>query len=529
MDDQGAGRTRSAADTRRQPPWRSLEGSEDPESTGPLTIRPSGYDAAGSGAQRILGPGTGPQRLIGTGPTTPALIGPGSGANPVLSRGSGAQPILSRTSGAQPVLSGASGPQPILSRGSGAQPALSPGTGPQPMLSRASGPQPVLSRGSGAQPVLSRGSDPQPTLSRGSDPQPVLSPGSDPQPTLSRGSSAQPVLSPGGDPQPTLGAQFTAQGAGAGGSPARTPVRGFPPGREPTGPLAVGPAEDTNPPGYVHPSDDTVFLGPLDPDDDADQADPPGRPGPQRSGPRRGRGRTKRRFLTAWLATAAVVAAAAGFAGYKFLYEPRVNAPVPPTLRLPTTAPGSSGLDKALGKWQHIGTRAEDPEPLTITGLYPPQFVLNGSSYTRTAASVTKTCSLAVYGAGLQAALQSGHCTQVVRASYISGDGKMMGTVGVVNLISSSAAQKAGQATGPQEIIAPLSSRKGPTKKLGSGTGIVQAKIKGHYLILTWAEFTNLKSPSGSAQRQALEQFGANLLTGTANINLSTRMLSGKQ
>ena len=192
----------------------------------------------------------------------------------------------------------------------------------------------------------------------------------------------------------------------------------------------------------------------------AGQADPPGR--------RRG-GRTKRRFRSrSWLAAAVVVVAAAGFASYWFLYEPTVNAPVPPTLRLPTTAPGSPGFDKTLGKWQHIGTRAEDPEPLTIAGLYPPQFVLGDSSYVRTAASVTKTCSLAVYGADLQAALQSGHCTQVLRASYISGDGKMMGTVGVVNLITSSAAQKAGQVTGPQEIIAPLSAKKGATSKLGT-------------------------------------------------------------
>ncbi len=344
---------------------------------------------------------------------------------------------------------------------------------------------------------------------------------------LSRASGPQPVLSPGSGPQLALGAPFTPLGAGPGGSPARTPVRGFPPGREPTGPL--GPAEDTDPPGDVYPSDDTVFLGPLDPDDDADQAAPPGRTGPPRTGPRRGRGRTKRRFLTAWLATAAVVAAAAGFAGYKFLYEPRVNAPVPPTLRLPTTAPGSPDFDKTLGKWQHIGTRAEDPEPLTIAGLYPPQFVLGDSSYVRTAASVTKTCSLAVYGADLQAALQSGHCTQVLRASYISGDGKMMGTVGVVNLITSSATQKAGQVTGPREIIAPLSAKKGATSKLGKGTGVVLAEIKGHYLILMWAQFTNLKSPSDLAQRQALEQFAENLVTGSANINLSTRMLSGKQ
>jgi len=134
-----------------------------------------------------------------------------------------------------------------------------------------------------------------------------------------------------------------------------------------------------------------------------------------------------------------------------------------------------------------------------------------------------------VYGADLQAALQSGKCTQVVRASYLSGDNTMMGTVGVVNLVSSNAAQKAGRATGPQEIIAPLTGKKGPTKKLGTGTGVVQAEIKGHYLILMWAEYANLKSPSGQAQRQALEQFAANLVTGSANINLSTRMLTGKQ
>ena len=57
---------------------------------------------------------------------------------------------------------------------------------------------------------------------------------------------------------------------------------------------------------------------------------------------------------------------------------------------------------------------------------------------------------------------------------------------------------------------------------------MVQAEIKGHYLILMWAEFTSLKSPSTSAQRQQLEQFAANLVTGSANINLSTRMLTGK-
>ena len=248
------------------------------------------------------------------------------------------------------------------------------------------------------------------------------------------------------------------------------------------------------------------------------------------AGRRSAKAKPKRRLLSrpALLVAVAIVVLAAGFGGYKFLYEPRVNAPVPPSLRLPTTAPGSPDFDQSLGKWQHIGSRTEDPAPLTVQGLFPPQFVLNGSSYVRTAASVTKSCSQSVYGAQLQAALQSGHCSQVARASYISGNGQLMGTVGVVNLETSAAAQKAGQATGPKEVIAPLPAKKGATKKLGDGTGVVQAEVKGHYLILMWAQLADLKSPSTPAAKQLLEQFAANLVTGSANINLSTRMLGSK-
>ena len=377
-------------------------------------------------------------------------------------------------------------------------------------------PWPSADSPTGSLPVRSPGASPA-----GTGPQRVLGPGTGPNRLVTPGNGTQPTLSPGSGAQPALGP------AGSPGAPGRTPTRGFPPARDPaesptgsfsqwhtpTGPL---PVQDD---GDAYPPDDGGFP---------EQPPPGGQAAP--AGRRRGGGRTRRRTRSrvAWIAVAAVIAAGAGFAGYKYLYEARVNAPVPPTLRLPTNAPGSPGFDKALGKWQHIGSRARDPQALTIAGLYPPQFSLNGKGYTRTAASATKTCSVAVYGADLQAALQSGKCSQVVRASYLSGDGTMMGTVGVVNLINSNAAEKAGHVTGPEEIIAPLTGKKGPTKKLGTGTGVVQAEIKGHYLILMWAEYANLKSPSGQAQRQALEQFAANLVTGSANINLSTRMLTGK-
>src|SRR4029077_9207274 len=106
------------------------------------------------------------------------------------------------------------------------------------------------------------------------------------------------------------------------------------------------------------------------------------------AGRRRGSGRTRRRPRSriAWITVAAVIAAGAGFAGFKYLYEARVNAPVPPTLRLPTNAPGSPAFDKNRGRWQHMGPGAKAPQPLTIAGLYPPQFSFNGKSYVRTAA-----------------------------------------------------------------------------------------------------------------------------------------------
>jgi hypothetical protein len=154
--------------------------------------------------------------------------------------------------------------------------------------------------------------------------------------------------------------------------------------------------------------------------------------------------------------------------------------------------------------------------------------MLFGKQYTRAAATSDKDCTLVVFGNRLQTALTSGKCTQVVRASYVSGDGKMMGTIGVINLGTANAAQQAGQVTGADQLIAPLTAAKGPTKNLLSGTGVVYAEVKGHYLILMYAEFTSLKSPSTATQKQQLVDFAKNAFDGSANISLSNRMLTGK-
>ena len=368
------------------------------------------------------------------------------------------------------------------------------------------------------------------------------------------GTAAPPRVLEGGTGSHRVPGAGTGSGTGTQPTLDRTPMRGFPPAasgyqtpasgiqqatsgflayQEPTAGFPAyrqpvsGPAEPATPPqGLPVVADDPVPPASMTPGPGPGSGSGPGG---RRAARAAAAGSRRRSARTAWLALGiALVVVAGALAGYKFLYEPRVNAPVSGSLRLPTNGPSSPGFDQSLGKWQHIGARSQDPSPLTLTQLFPPQFELDGSSYVRTAAAVSKDCTQAVFGANLQAALQAGHCTQVLRASYISGNGTMMGTVGVANLIGSNAAAKAGATTGPKEIVAPLAAQKGPTSKLGNGTGVVEAEIKGHYLILMWAEFTSLKSPSTSAQRQQLEQFAAALVSGSANISLSTRMLTGK-
>jgi hypothetical protein len=231
-------------------------------------------------------------------------------------------------------------------------------------------------------------------------------------------------------------------------------------------------------------------------------------------------------FVAAGLLVLAGVAAA----GYKFLHKSPVNPITSGALKLPSSNPTaqSSYYSAKLGKWQHIGSRKQDPALLTVSELYPPAFMLTGKQYQRTAVSMDQSCGLAVFGSQLQSAFQSGNCSQVVRATYLSGDRKIMGTIGVANLSSSYWSQQAAKATSVDgEFIAPLSAATGVTKNILNGTGLTFTVIKGHYLILMYVEFTSLKAPSGDAQKQELVDFSQGMLDGSANIALSTRMISG--
>lgn len=179
------------------------------------------------------------------------------------------------------------------------------------------------------------------------------------------------------------------------------------------------------------------------------------------------------------------------------------------------------------GKWGYIGARATDPVPLTLKELYPFNFAVGTVFYHAAATKEGHSCVSALIGAALQTAVRHAHCSQVLRASYIARAAKVMATVGVFNLATSSGASHAAQHAGPAEFVAELPAKIGPASSIGQGSGIEEAVVKGHYLVLVWAENTNLAAPSTHWQREHLTKFMSTLLRETINNSLSVRMVDG--
>lgn len=237
----------------------------------------------------------------------------------------------------------------------------------------------------------------------------------------------------------------------------------------------------------------------------------------------RRKGRKRRRVVVAGICAPALVAVAAMAYMTHGGHTPPKSTPASSS----SAASPASSPSQSLGTWQHIGTRADDPAPLALGQLFPAQFTAGGS-FARTVEAGNSDCTGALFGKALQAAVRKHGCSQVMRASYLSQTQKLMGTIGVLNLTNSAAASAVGKATGSTEFIAQLAAASGPTHSLTKGTGLEEAEVKGHYLILTWVEFTNRHTPSTSAQKAQLKRFSANLISQTANVSLTSRMVTGE-
>lgn len=223
-----------------------------------------------------------------------------------------------------------------------------------------------------------------------------------------------------------------------------------------------------------------------------------------------------------------LVIGAAAVLAYKVLHpgsKPGTTAGA--AARSAASATPSASPSQSLGAYGHIASRSSDPQPLTVQQLYPASFAISGSTVTQTASGLSKHCGATLTGSKIQSAVSKAGCNQVVRATYLFSAKGLMGTIGVLNLSTAARATKTARSADASDYITPLAARRGPTKKIGGGTGIEEAAAKGHYLILIWAEYTSLRRPKTGAQRAELVNFMSALLRSTANVSLTNRMLTG--
>ena len=222
-----------------------------------------------------------------------------------------------------------------------------------------------------------------------------------------------------------------------------------------------------------------------------------------------------------------LVLTAAGTLAYTVLHNGDKPKPVSTANTNQPKITPSASPSPSLGPYGHIASRQSDPQALTVAQLFPASFTVSGKPVTLTASAISRRCGGALTGSNIQSAVSSAHCDQAVRATYLSSSQGLMGTVGVLNLSSAARAAKAAKAADADDFISQLKGKRGPTRKIGNGTGIEEALAKGHYLILIWAEFTSLRKPRTAAQRTKVEDFMTELLDNTANVSLTTRMLTG--
>jgi hypothetical protein len=242
----------------------------------------------------------------------------------------------------------------------------------------------------------------------------------------------------------------------------------------------------------------------------------------------RRRGRTRRRVVMAGVSLPAIaILAAMAYTRYPG-WHAAASSPSSPRSQGSPAALSDSQPSPSLGRWEHIATRATDPSPLTLSQLFPAQFTVASAAYARTTQLASTHCPGAVFGTKLQAAVRKYKCSQVMRASYLAKGPKLMGTIGVLNLSNSAGAKAVGQVTGSSQFIAQLTAHSGPTHSLAKGTGLEEAEVKGHYLILTWVESTTLRAPRTAHQKAQLKAFSANLINRTANVSLTSRMVTGE-
>jgi hypothetical protein len=176
-----------------------------------------------------------------------------------------------------------------------------------------------------------------------------------------------------------------------------------------------------------------------------------------------------------------------------------------------------------------LTSRSTDPRPLTFREVFNRKTFRAGSGgYLMTTRHATRTCAKTVHGSKLAWALRAGGCSQVLRGSFVTADGALVGTIGVANLKTARAATLAQRAASAKDAYLQPLPGGGKTKTLGNGIAFATAEARGHYLVLSWVQAPNGKAIPRS-HRKAAAAFAPNVIYGSKlGFALQYRGIAGK-
>lgn len=299
---------------------------------------------------------------------------------------------------------------------------------------------------------------------------------------------------------------------------------GDPSGFGPSGP------QQPQPPAWNAPPPGGGFGGPSGP--------PPGPPGPPYGPPPGTSGGKKTGLIIGGIVAAVVILGGGGTAVALAVHSGGDPAPKPsrtgaqPTAGSPasTAAPTPTSTAPGDSRWLKIANRTTDPKPLTIAELFDRSRVSDhGRSYREVIHGASTNCAATVTGARIKAAETAGHCTQLLRATYLRADRKVMGTVSISNLSTYAAAHHAFlAAAGGQQYVTPLPGKSGRTARLGKGAALGIRQVRGHYLILSWVQYADGHKPATASGRKQLSAFHSDVVSTTLARPLSYRMITGR-
>jgi hypothetical protein len=243
---------------------------------------------------------------------------------------------------------------------------------------------------------------------------------------------------------------------------------------------------------------------------------PPGPPGASGGGPTPPERRRNLPLIIGGSAVAGIVLIGGGVGISSMLKDddakPAKAAPsqAAPAPEQPTPTPTEPVLTPVKLK-----TRTTDPKPLTLKEVFgKAKFTAGDHKYVRTAVSAQKSCTGVVGGASLEKALKKGDCTQALRATYALSSGSLIGTVGVFNLKSETAAKAAVKAAGGKDAFLQALPGKGVSKTNGKGEAFGTSQARGHYVIMTWVQRPDGKKIA-SKYHAAVQVFGTQMVKGS--------------